>query len=401
MIKDYTKIAINNIRQRKTRTVLTLIGIIISIAVLFVLISTSLGLQSSIQEQFRLLGADKFFIQAKGQIGGHGSTGAATLTRKDIEEIKKIQEVKLVSGWTYSNAQIKYKDEIRYTAIVGTETDKLFEETGPHEIELGSLLKNDDTTSIIIGSQYKNNNYLGSPVKIGDVIYINDEPYQIRGILKTLGNPVDDKLIYMKPEQLQEKFKTENRIDNIIVQVKEGQDVKETAEKIKNKLMKSRRVTEKTIDFDILTPEEILNTFNAILGILTGFLISIAGISLIVGSIGIATTMYTSVLERTKDIGIMKAIGAQNKDILMIFLIESGMLGLFGGLIGIIFGYIISKVIEHIANNQLGTTLLHIAAPLWLIAGSLVFSFVIGTISGLLPAWQATKIKPVDALRYE
>jgi len=399
MIKDYIKLAFKTLIKRKTRTALTLLGIIISISVLFILISTSIGLQNSIEEQFRLLGTDKFFLQGKGQIGGPGSIGAETLTDTDLNIIKKVQGVKETSAWIYASAEIKFKNEIRYVTIVATEIESmdLFRETGPHEPEDGRLLKKGDTTDIIIGSQYKHDNYFKTEIIIGD----NGQDYKVRGILKPLGNPVDDKLIYMSTEQFRKQFNTGERIDNIIVQIEEGEDTKEIAENVKRKLIKSRGVTEKTIDFDILTPEEILSTFNVILGILTGFLISIAGISLIVGGIGIANTMYTSVLERTKDIGIMKAIGAQRKDILLIFLIESGMLGLFGGVIGIIIGYAISKAIESIANNQLGTTLLQIATPPWLIIGSLLFSFIAGSISGLLPAWQATKIKPVDALRYE
>ena len=116
---------------------------------------------------------------------------------------------------------------------------------------------------------------------------------------------------------------------------------------------------------------------------------------------GIANTMYTSVLERTKEIGVMKAVGAENKDILMIFLIESGLLGLVGALIGIILGFGIGQGIEYIAVNQLNTNLLRVATPTWLIVGCLVFGFLIGAASGLFPARRASKVNVVDALRYE
>ena len=120
-----------------------------------------------------------------------------------------------------------------------------------------------------------------------------------------------------------------------------------------------------------------------------------------VGGIGISNTMYTSVLERTKEIGVMKAIGAQNKDILMIFLIESGLLGLIGASIGIILGYSVSKSVEYIAVNLLNTTLLQAAAPSYLVIGCLVFGFLVGAVSGTLPALRASKTNVVDALRYE
>jgi len=130
-------------------------------------------------------------------------------------------------------------------------------------------------------------------------------------------------------------------------------------------------------------------------------LVGIAAISLIVGGIGVANTMYTSVLERTKEIGTMKAVGAKNSDIMFLFLIESGLLGLIGGVIGVLIGLGLSKIAEYFATVQLGTNLLQASASTNLIIGALIFSFLIGAISGVFPAMQASKLKPVDALRYE
>ena len=165
--------------------------------------------------------------------------------------------------------------------------------------------------------------------------------------------------------------------------------------------MNYRDVDEKTIDFSILTPEELLRSFGTILNIITAFLLGVAGISLLVGAIGIANTMYTSVLERTKEIGVMKAIGAKNSDILYIFMIESGILGVIGGAMGILVGIGVGKIIDYIAVNQLQTNLLKVATPWYLIVGCLLFAFIIGSLSGLMPAKQASKLKPADTLRYE
>jgi len=130
-------------------------------------------------------------------------------------------------------------------------------------------------------------------------------------------------------------------------------------------------------------------------------LVGIAAISLLVGGIGIMNTMYTSVLERTKEIGTMKAVGAKNSDILFIFLFESGLLGLVGGAIGIGIGIGLGEGAEYIASVGLGTNLLQAVFPWYLILGALLFSFLIGTLSGIFPAMQAAKLKPADALRYE
>ena len=130
------------------------------------------------------------------------------------------------------------------------------------------------------------------------------------------------------------------------------------------------------------------------------FVYIIAGISIIVGGIGITNTMYTAVLERTKEIGIMKAVGAQNKDIMLIFLLESGMLGLIGGALGVVFGYLIASIGGQIAVGY-GYAILQPIFKWQLVVGCLGFAFFIGAIAGLLPARQASKLRPVDALRYE
>jgi len=148
-----------------------------------------------------------------------------------------------------------------------------------------------------------------------------------------VGNPADDKNIIMSFEDMQEMFNTQNRVEYIYIQVDAGEDIREVAARVEKRLMSFRGVNEKTKDFIILTPEELLGAFGIILDVITYFLLGIAAISLLVGGIGIANTMYTSVLERTKEIGVMKAIGAKNRDVLLIFLIESGYIGAVGDLL--------------------------------------------------------------------
>ena len=146
---------------------------------------------------------------------------------------------------------------------------------------------------------------------------------------------------------------------------------------------------------------ELLPDYKGLRGDPSDNIVGIAGISLVVGGVGIMNAMFTAVLERTREIGVMKAIGARNDQILKLFLIESGMIGLIGGAIGIIIGIGLSKIVEFIGRNFLGTILLRAYFPWYLILGALAFAFIIGTISGLLPARSAARSSPVDALRYE
>ncbi len=186
----------------------------------------------------------------------------------------------------------------------------------------------------------------------------------------------------------------------IIAKVSSGTDIEEVAKDVKKELRKDRNLEEGKEDFIVKSPTQLLESFNTILIVLQVMLIGIASISLLVGGIGIMNTMYTSVLERTQEIGIMKSIGAKNSDILTIFLFESGILGFLGGLIGVIIGIILSKTVEIIASS-LGFALLKPYISIWLVIGALTFSFLIGIFSGVFPAMQASKLNPVEALRYE
>jgi len=403
MIKDYFKLALKNLRKRKMRTWLTMLGIFISIATIFILISLSLGLQDVVEEQFRTLGVDKFFVQpSTGFLGPPGSIGGVLLTKKDVDNILEVRGVKDLSYFVAGNAKVEFAGITKYYIVWGVPSESLdvYVESGI-KIEEGRLLEKGDGYSVVLGNHHKTKNLFGRPINKGDKITINEKDVRVRGILKLIGNPDDDRMVLMDIESFREIFDIPERVDWIMIQVEEGEDVVEVSERVEEKLRKARGETKDTQEFSIMTPEELLSSFENILKIITAFLAGIAAISLLVGAIGIANTMYTSVLERTREIGVMKAIGAQNKDILIIFLIESGLLGLVGGIVGVLLGIGIGKAIEYIAINNLGTNLLQVSFPWWLIIGCLAFSFIIGAVSGVFPARQASKTNVVDALRYE
>lgn len=405
MIKDYFALGLKNLRRRRLRSWLTMIGIFIAVATIFTLISVSLGFQNAIEEQFRLLGTDKFFIMPKGQTG-FGGSGAVELTTRDVDAIENVGGVKSVSYFTIGNGEIELGDKKRYLPVAGVPTEDvkqlntLFEAISLKPDE-GKMLQKGDTGVVMLGYDFKYNKVFDRPVKAGSRVTINGQEFKVKAIIARVGNPQDDKNIYMPQEDFKILFNSGERVDTIWVQIDGGAEISDVAAKTERRLRSFRDVTEKTQDFTILTPEELLESFNAVLNIVLAFLLGVAAISLVVGGIGIANTMYTSVLERYKEIGVMKAVGAKNSDVWLIFLIESGLLGLVGGIIGVVLGIGISKSIEYIAVNQVGTTLLQAALPPYLIIGCLLFAFIIGAISGTFPAWQASQIKPVRALRYE
>ncbi len=406
MINDYFKLALRSLKQRKTRSFLTLLGIFLAILTIFVLLSLSLGLNEYVNEQFELLGTDKFFIQAKGQAGPPGASGSAVeLTLDDVEVIEGVKGVESVTYFIIGNGKLEFNDKTRYYLITGLPVEEklldLVFEAADLEIEEGRFMKKGETKKVVIGYNYKYKNLFGKPLRTGDSIEINDVEFEVVGVVEQVGNPQDDQQVYISEDDFKDLFDSGDRVDFIYAQIKLGEKINEVAERAERKLMKSRDVDEDTVDFTILTPEELLATFNNILNILTAFLVGIGAISVLVGGIGIANTMYTSVLERKKEIGTMKAIGAKNSDILLIFIIESGILGLIGGLIGIGVGIGIAKSIEYFVLVYLGSNIVRASMNPMIIFGCLVFAFVVGLVSGVLPSYQASKLKPVDTLRYE
>lgn len=194
--------------------------------------------------------------------------------------------------------------------------------------------------------------------------------------------------------------KTTDIYDTLVVKIKDENLLDEVITKIQNKLMTARHVTQKNMDFSISSRKEMQQARADTMNSMNTFLLAIAAVSLIVGSIGIANTMFTSVLEKTKEIGIMKAIGARNQDILLIFLFNAAFIGLVGGIIGIILGTMLSGFLPALMGGlpmARGTTIVTLNS----ITMALSVSVTVGILAGIIPAYQASKLKPVDALRYE
>jgi putative ABC transport system permease protein len=406
MINDYFKIAFRSLKQRKTRSLLTLLGIFLAILTIFVLLSLSLGLNDFVNEQFELLGTDKFFVQAKGQAGPPGASGSAVeLTMDDVGVIEDVKGIEMVTYFMVGNGKLEFNDKFRYYLVMGMPVSEehldLIFETSDLEIEDGRFMKEGESRKIVVGYNYQHKNLFKKPLGTGDTLVINDIEFEVAGVLGAVGNPQDDQQVYISEDDFKDLFDSGDRVDFIYAQIKVGEDIKEVADRAERKLMKHRDVDEDTLDFSVSTPEELLGTFNEILNILTAFLVGIGAISVLVGGIGIANTMYTSVLERQKEIGTMKAIGAKNSDIMMIFVIESGVLGLIGGAAGIIAGIIIAKSVEYFVLVYLGSNMLRASMDPLIIFGCLAFAFIVGLVSGVIPSYQASKLKPVDALRYE
>lgn len=402
MLQELVLMSVRNLSKRRLRSFLTILAIFIGITAVSSLISITQGMQESVKEQFEKMGANKIMIMAGGgQTPMVGMMFAATpLTEDDVETVKKVDGIDIVGSFLTKTEKVEFRKEAVYTFINGMPTDdealKLFSDMV--EIEDGRNLKETAKYEAVIGN--KVTTLFNKKVEIGSKLEVKDKSFEVVGILKEVGTPDDDYALYIPMETVREIFNEPTDVTAIYLQVKDGVVISDVAEDVKERLRDAREEKRGEETFQVFTSEQMLERFGAILGMISAVLIGIASISLIVGGVGIANTMYTSVLERTREIGIMKAIGARNSDIMLIFLTEAGLLGLIGGIIGCFLGIVLAKGAEfYMAQSRF--TMFHASVTPELILLALGFSFIIGCISGLLPARKAAKLQPVEALRYE
>jgi len=404
MVLDFLKLGLNNLKRRKLRSWLTMIGIFIGIAAVVSLISLGQGLQDTINEQFEQLGRDKIIIQPK-TLGPPGSATSRELklTNEDIKLIENVRGVDEVIGMLTKVGAVKFGDETEVVYIFGInpKEQEILGDVQSYTAIEGRMLKQGDKYKAVVGNNHAFGDLWEKPVKLRSNIEISKQEFKVVGILKKIGNPYDDGSVSIPKEIMRDLLELGNEESQILVKTEEGFDPAKVADEIERKLRKSKGEKEGQETFSIQTSEQLLETFGNIFAVVQGVLVGIAAISLLVGGVGIMNTMYTSVLERTKEIGTMKAIGATNNQILLLFLFESGLLGLVGGAIGVGIGIGLAWGAEIIAAQALGNDLLKASLNPMIMVGALVFSFVVGAIAGVLPARQAARLKPVDALRYE
>ncbi|MGM5487423.1 MAG: ABC transporter permease [Nanobdellota archaeon] len=404
MILDLFRVSLRNLARRRTRSYLTMIGIFIGIAAVVSLIGLGEGLRTAITSQFGFLGTDMLTIQAKGVTAGPPGTGAATPLEQDlVEKIEDVDGLKAVFGRYITSAQAEV-DDFNFMAFVGSmpldEDRDVVERMFNLKPEKGRLLKDGDDNRVVLGYDFFETTENREGLRVGDKITIKDKEFEIAGFVEKKGSFTIDSIIFMNEDVMKDLFEIEDTVDVIIAQVRDVDDIPEVKEDIERVLQKERDVDEGDENFEVQTPENTLDTLNSTLFAVQLFVTIIALISILVGGIGITNTMYTSVLERTKEIGILKSVGARNSTVFTIFLMESGLLGMVGGIIGILLGLSLAYGLAAIARAALGVDLIQAQVSPFLITAALLFSFIIGTVSGVLPAYQASRKHPVDALRF-
>ena len=405
MIGDYFKLALLSITHRKLRSWLTMLGIFVGIMAVVALISLGEGLQSTINEEFEKVGSNRISILpggggAEAALFGAAGLSSEKLTEDDIDVIRKVRGVEYVTGAGRKSVNVEFDGEIESLSLWCVMTDedslKLFEDLPFFSVDRGKMLQKGDVYKTVIGDAIAADVF-DNDIKVNDRITMDDKTFTVIGIYEKTSNPEHDYKVSITQDSCEELFNITD-LSGITVTVKKGFNNTEVAEVIEEKLRRYRNVKEGEEDFTIATPEDIMRIFLSIVDLVQFTLTGIAAISLVVGGVGIMNTMYTSVIERTDEIGIMKAVGAKNSNILMLFMIEAGLLGTVGGVIGVVLGLLLAKLVEILAVAS-GLELLKVSISMPLILGALAFSFVMGSLSGILPSMRAAKLKPVEALK--
>jgi len=400
MITEFFKIAVRNIKYRGRRSWLTVVGIFIGIAAVVALVSLGQGLQDSVEQEFEQIGSDKVFINSAGSAT---TTSSNKLDSNDLNAVRGAQSVSEADGVIFATTTAEYNDEQEFVTVLGTptgETQDLIQESWALEINEGREVQSTDTSNIVIGSAVAENRF-GEEINLRNSITVNEEDFRVVGTYKATGDPSIDQAVVMPYSRAAELVdREEDTFDWVFARVQEGFTTEEAANEVERELRNERNLEEGEEDFSVSTQEDLLNSFNSILSVVRGVVIGIASISLLVGAVNIMNTMYTSVTQRTREIGVMKAIGASQKQITLLFLLESGIIGMIGGILGITAGATLSTAASIAATQTTNIQITPYLGPELLI-GATLFSFTIGIISGILPARKAAKLPPAEALRYE
>ncbi len=409
MFSDFFLLSTRGIMHRKMRSWLTVIGVFIGITAVVAMISIGLGLERSVTQQVaKVFGYNSFLVVGKNAFQSPHS--AAKAVHVNLNVIKQVPGVTAVAAVRSETGFVKGpssagKSRQGFLPVMGL-SPTLMTEFSSFLGDLsfapgGRFFRPGESNVAILGHAVATQLH----AQLGYTITIEDHQFKIIGIIapKTTGQGASFGLnrtsnadtIFVPFDQMNVLFGKSDKVLLTLVKTAKGTDVDTIAARVKQALKAAGDTTVTTVTYS-----DISRQISTVMGSVSGFLAGIAGISLLVGGVGVMNTMYTAVLERTREIGVMKALGARRGQILSIFLIESGLMGLVGGIVGVLFGLGLSSVAAAVIRGYFNVEIHAVASPI-LIVSTLAFSFFLGAFAGWMPARRAAKLPVVDALRYE
>ena len=393
-VKEILSTASKALLLNKVRSFLTMLGVIIGVFAVISLVSLVGGVQEYVVSSFEDLGSNLIFIvNGKIEMGQRQTAGSAlvstNLKEKHVDMIKSTAEdyVDYITPQSQTYQTIKYKTEEYFLLLLGVnyEANDIFNSS----IEKGryfNRVEQENSSRVVVLGNNLGKKFFGEENPIGKKIKINGKSYEVVGLLAKKSLNYDESVILPYTTVMDEFSAT--GITSIVVKVKDNVDLEQAQQQIKLALLKDLKEDK----FTVMTQEDILESIQNILNMLTIALASISGISLLVGGIGIMNIMLVSVAERTKEIGLRKALGATSSDIKNQFMAEAILISSLGGVLGLLLGWVTTIAIR---------PLIKAVIPVWAIPLALGFSLAVGIIFGTYPAVNASKKDPIEALRYE
>jgi putative ABC transport system permease protein len=413
-ISENIRIALRSLSANKLRSTLTMLGVIIGVAAVISLMSIGRGAQASIDSQINSLGTNLLFISpgAASSNGVRQAQGSAeTLTYQDAQALNdpvNLPAVAAVAPQVQSFGQAVYRGNNTNAPIIGVTPD--YQSVRNYTVENGDFISQANVTGrsqvAVLGASIAAELFTNGQDPVGQSIRINNVPFRVVGVLQSQGGggfgSQDDQILVplttaMARLQRNRSGGGGDLVQQITVEAVSANQMTAATQQIEAVLRQRHHILYQD-DFTIRSQQDILASANQITGIMTLFLGGVAGISLLVGGIGIMNIMLVSVTERTREIGIRKAIGATRRNVLGQFLTEATILSVLGGLIGIAVGAGIARLISGIPMG--GTTLQPVVAGNSVVLATL-FSLMVGLFFGIYPAYRAAQLNPIDALRYE
>ncbi|WML52791.1 ABC transporter permease [Neobacillus sp. PS3-12] len=381
------KMALRSIKGNKLRSVLTMLGIIIGVSSVIVLVSIAQGSTTNVTSQINSLGTNLLTINTFGT--------NLSLTEDKINKLGKLSGIQALSPVVSGRISVKKDRTSSQTTLTGT--NAAYESVRNTNVSNGRFLTDIDLEyrqKIAVLGATTAQNLFGTENPVGQYIQLNGNSFKVVGVLASKGSSMgqsgDDVVIV--PLSTAERLVKTTSINQVYLQGKTGQNMDLVMAEVQNSM--ASMYPNQTDNYSVMNQQDLMSTMSSVSNTMTMMLGGIAGISLLVGGIGIMNIMLVSVSERTKEIGIRKAIGAKRRDILLQFLIESVVLSAMGGVIGILFGLGVGKIL----GSALNMTVTFSSS---IVLFSFLFSLVVGVVFGVFPANKASKLNPIQALRYE
>ena len=409
------KLAFKSLRTNIGRTVLTLVGIVIGITSVILIMTSGQGVKKFILDLIGTFGSDAIQVEVKvpatSATSSQNAMGQAmgiqitTLKQEDADTIAKLPNIDSLYTANFTQELATYQSVKKRALLFGTSADVPRVDPGVKVAE-GNFFSESDNRSlaqvVVIGPDIRDV-FFGNEPAIGKEIKISGSNYRVVGVLAkrgTFGVVNYDELIYLPVETLNKKILGIDYLHNIIVKVKDQNLLEVTVADITDTMRREHGITDPNKDdFSVISLKEVQNIIGTVFNTINILLLALTSISLVVGGVGIMNIMYVAVVERTFEIGLRKAVGAKAGDILKQFLLEAIFVTLAGGIVGIIFGYLFTLVLERIFAN-LGF-ILHLSVSLSSVEIAVGFSMAVGIIFGYYPARRASRLTPMEALRKE